>query len=160
MKETELPLGQFVGFRVMSINLGCSCPYFSRIQTIKHLTTMKETITIEKVHYEPHPIKDTVTAWEIEYGDWINEREITLFKSFLKEIKQLRKTFDNKQDWNYEVSGASVIISGHKIFEMPSYNEIDGFVSNMRSYRDYLIEEQQEIEYEIAMDNIGGDWEG
>ena len=121
---------------------------------------MKQTITIEKVHYEPYPIRDTITAWEIEYGDWFNEREITILKSILKEIKQLRKTFDNKSDWNYDVSDAHILIDGHKIAEMPSYNEIDKFVSNMRSYRDYLIEEQQDIEYEIAMDNTGGDWQG
>lgn len=121
---------------------------------------MKQTITIEKVHFEPHPIKDTVTAWEIEYEDWFNEREIVIFKSILKEIKSLRKVFDNSQDWNYDCSGAGVLIDGHKITELPSWSGLDKYVSNMRSYRDFLVEEQQDIEYEIAMDNIGGDWQG
>lgn len=121
---------------------------------------MKQTITIEKIHFEPYPIKDTVTAWEVEFDYFLNEREITILKSLNKQLKELRKTFDNKQDWNYEVADAKMLIDGHKIVDMPSYDGIDRFVSQLRSYLNFLIEEQQEIEYEIAMDNIGGDWQG
>lgn len=114
----------------------------------------KLEITIEKVHYEPYPVRDTITAWECESNG------VDFLVSLKEETQELRKLFDTKQDWAYEVAHANIYINGEKAHGdhwdcMPSWTEIDSFIENLEQE----IEKEAE-EYMTAMDCIGDDWMG
>ena len=53
----------------------------------------KMQVTIEKMHYEPYPIKDMITAWEVEYT--VEYDAATEFLSSLRNnISRLKELFD------------------------------------------------------------------
>lgn len=111
----------------------------------------KMQVTIEKMHYEPYPIKDMVTAWEVEYTNGYDAA--TEFLSSLRNnIIRLKELFDTKSEWNYEIANADItldgqplVVNGETIF-MPYWDEIDGFV-------DVLEDAIAKEEYESIMAN-------
>lgn len=109
----------------------------------------KIQVTIEKVHYEPYPIKDMITAWECDANG------VDFLISLKEQTQELRKLFDTKQDWAYEVAHANIYINGEKASGdnwdcMPSWTEIDFFIEALEA----------EIEEEIAEYAVfGPKWE-
>ena len=87
-------------------------------------------VIIEKVHFEPYPIKDMVTAWECDADG------VSFLTSVREHIQELKKVFDTKQDWNYEVANADIYLNGEKVYGdhwdcMPYWHEIDSFIKNL-----------------------------
>lgn len=105
-------------------------------------------VTIEKVHYEPYPIRDTITAWECD-SDGVD------FLSSLKEhTLELKKVFDNKRDWAYDVAHAQILVNGENVHGdhwdcMPAWNEIDSFIEAL----DAEIAEEA-AEYMVSYDDV------
>ena len=98
----------------------------------------KMQVTIEKMHYEPYPIKDMVTAWEVEYTTGYDAA--TEFLSSLRNnISRLKELFDTKSEWNYEIANADITLDGYplvvneKTVYMPYWDEIDGFVDGLEN---------------------------
>lgn len=111
-------------------------------------------ITVEKVHYEPYPIRDIITAWECQANG------VDFLESLKKHTLELRKVFDTKQDWAYDMAHANIYINGEKAHGdhwdcMPSWTEIDSFIEALEAEIEEIAEE-----YRIAMDCIGDDWMG
>ena len=74
----------------------------------------KMQVTIEKMHYEPYPIKDMITAWEVEYT--VEYDAATEFLSSLRNnISRLKKLFDTKSEWNYEIANADINLDGYPL---------------------------------------------
>lgn len=137
---------------------------------------MEQTIVIiSKVHYEPYPIKDTITSWEADDSKFWFE--------FLKQVVSLMSTFDNKQDWNYDVAGATISFDDHECAKtMPYWDELPKFMEGITRF---FIEElspeiklpdfdwdafedadepemgsEEYFDQHDCWDAIGGDWEG
>lgn len=85
------------------------------------------TVTIEKIHYEPYPIRDMVTAWECD------SNEVDFLISLKEHTQELRKVFDNKSDWAYDVADADIFLDGlcDSYGSMPSWSEIDSFLNSL-----------------------------
>ena len=98
----------------------------------------KMQVTIEKMHYEPYPIKDMVTAWEVEYT--VEYDAATEFLSSLRNnISRLKELFDTKSEWNYEIANADINLDGYPLVVneetvcMPYWDEIDSFIDTLEN---------------------------
>lgn len=117
-------------------------------------------ITVEKVHYDPYPIRDIITAWECQANG------VDFLESLKKHILELRKVFDTKQDWAYDVAHANIYINGTKTEGdhwdcMPNWREIDTFLENLDREIDSAVEEEaywdmREADYCLAGDYCMG----
>lgn len=118
-------------------------------------------IRIEKVHFEDRMYIDMITVWEVKTLSDHDCIGVRIFESLKKQIKELQKTFNTRQDWAYDVAHASIYVDGKPLtafeqeLKMPCFYDIPHFLV----FLDACIEYEEE-EYLIALDNLGGDYLG